>query len=597
MTIASGSGVGLRAAPAQSRTLAVLTGMTANEMVAWPVIVINLAWAIFRHFLGGTSDVGGNPALRILIVTLSVALEFVLLAVLRRILLVHLHGVIRIVCAFASYAVVGLVQGGALYFALTRANLLDSGAGNAAFRTLAGAVSAIAVTSTTTLAMTTIREYRQRIARLTNEQDRLQTLLAESEVNVRAQHGNAARQIEAIIEDEMIALPVSSVDETLAAMESLISETVRPISHQLAMETVVSVVAARSVDDVHASWRETMRSVADDGRLMPVPITLGVMFVGVPALFVLYSPPRALIAILIGSVALLGSLFAVERIVGAALRQLGTALRAVVLTLSFVAATVPTAVLVPICVGPGPDQLFVRSILVGAPALGWLVVIAASLRRQVIHIDEVLQKSNSSLRWAIARSHMLQWHRRGQLARALHGPVQSAVHVAISRLRGSVQSETANSESVIEMRNSLRDSLAGLLDQDEVAPDLKTQYAGIGDTWAGIVEVAIDIPDDLMSAVQVDLVLAAFAGDLAQEAVSNAVRHGGASSVWISMERPEADVVTLTVRDNGQGVNPNPGRGLGSQQLDDCALEWSRGRDEGFSFLRAQLAMALPQQK
>ncbi|CAB4918042.1 unannotated protein [freshwater metagenome] len=597
MTIASGSGVGLRAAPAQSRTLAVLTGMTANEMVAWPVIVINLAWAIFRHFLGGTSDVGGNPALRILIVTLSVALEFVLLAVLRRILLVHLHGVIRIVCAFASYAVVGLVQGGALYFALTRANLLDSGAGNAAFRTLAGAVSAIAVTSTTTLAMTTIREYRQRIARLTNEQDRLQTLLAESEVNVRAQHGNAARQIEAIIEDELIALPVSSVDETLAAMESLISETVRPISHQLAMETVVSVVAARSVDDVHASWRETMRSVADDGRLMPVPITLGVMFVGVPALFVLYSPPRALIAILIGSVALLGSLFAVERIVGAALRQLGTALRAVVLTLSFVAATVPTAVLVPICVGPGPDQLFVRSILVGAPALGWLVVIAASLRRQVIHIDEVLQKSNSSLRWAIARSHMLQWHRRGQLARALHGPVQSAVHVAISRLRGSVQSETANSESVIEMRNSLRDSLAGLLDQDEVAPDLKTQYAGIGDTWAGIVEVAIDIPDDLMSAVQVDLVLAAFAGDLAQEAVSNAVRHGGASSVWISMERPEADVVTLTVRDNGQGVNPNPGRGLGSQQLDDCALEWSRGRDEGFSFLRAQLAMALPQQK
>ena len=597
MTIASGSSVGSSAAPAQSRTLAVLTGMTTNEMVAWPVIVINLAWAIFRHFLGGTSDVAGNPALRILIVTLSVALEFVLLTLIRRIFLERLRGHTRIVCAFASYAVVGLVQGSALYFALTRTNLLDSGAGNAAFRTLAGAVSAIAVISTTTLAMTTIREYRQRIARLTNEQDRLQALLAESEVNVRAQHANAAQRIEAIIEDELIALPVSSVDETLAAMESLISETVRPISHQLALETVVPVVAAQSADDVHVSWRETMRSVADDGRLMPVPITLGVMFVGVPAIFALYSPLRALIAILVGSAALLGSLFAVERIVGPALRKIGIAPRVLVVTLSFLVATVPTAVLVPICVGPGPDQLFVRSILVGAPALGWLVVIVASLRRQVIHIDEVLQKSNSSLRWAIARNHMLQWHRRGQLARALHGPVQSAVHVAISRLRGSVQDQTASSESVIEMRNSLRDSLAGLLDQDEEAPDLKTQYAGIGDTWAGIVEVAIDVPEDLMSAVQVDLVLAAFAGDLAQEAVSNAVRHGGASSVWISMERSDEDVVTLTVRDNGKGVIANPGRGLGSQQLDECALEWSRGRDEGFSFLRAQLAMASPQQK
>ena len=597
MTIASGSGVGSGSAPAQSRTLAVLTGMTTNEMVAWPVIVTNLAWAIFRHFLGGTSDVDGNPALRILIVTLSVALEFVLLTLIRRNFLERLRGHTRIVCAFASYAVVGLVQGSALYFALTRTNLLDSGAGNAAFRTLAGAFSAIAVISTTTLAMTTIREYRQRIARLANEQDRLQALLAESEVNVRAQHANTAQRIEAIIEDELIALPVSSVDETLAAMESLISETVRPISHQLALETVVPVVAAQSADDVHVSWRETMRSVADDGRLMPVPITLGVRVVGVPAIFALYSPLRALIAILVGSAALLGSLFVVERIVGPVLRKIGIAPRVLVVTLSFLVATVPTAVLVPICVGPGPDQLFVRSILVGAPALGWLVVIVASLRRQVIHIDEVLQKSNSSLRWAIARNHMLQWHLRGQLARALHGPVQSAVHVAISRLRGSVQDQTASSESVIEMRNSLRDSLAGLLDQDEEAPDLKTQYAGIGDTWAGIVEVAIDVPEDLMSAVQVDLVLAAFAGDLAQEAVSNAVRHGGASSVWISMERPEADVVTLTVRDNGQGVNPNPGRGLGSQQLDDCALEWSRGRDEGFSFLRAQLAMALPQQK
>ena len=593
----SDSDVGSGSAPGQSRTLTVLAGMTANEMVSWPVVVTNLAWAIFRHFLGGTSDVGGNPALRILIVTLSVALEFALLVLLRQILLVHVQGVTRIVCAFASYAFVGLVQGGALYLALTRTSLLDPGAGNAVFRTLAGAVSAIAVISTCTLAIRTIRDYRQRIAQLASEQDRLQKLLVESEVTVRAQHASAARQIEAIIEDELIALPVSSVDATLVAMENLISETVRPISHQLAVESVIPVVATRSAEDVHVSWRETMRSVADDGRLMPVPVTLGVVFVGVPALFALYPPLRALLAILVGSAALLGSLFVVQMIVGTVLRQLGIAARVVVLTLSFVVATVPTVVLVPLCVGPGPDQLFVRSLLVGAPALGWLVVIAASLRRQVIGIDELLRKSNASLRWAIARNHMVQWHRRGQLARALHGPVQSAVHVAISRLRGRVRNETANSESVIEMRNSLRSSLVGLMDQDEDVPDLKSQWTAIGQTWAGIVEVSFDIPEDLVKDVHMDPVLSALAGDLAQEAVSNAVRHGRASTVGISMERSEEDVVTLTVQDNGLGVNANPARGLGSQQLDDCALEWSRGRSEGVSFLRAQLALATPQQK
>jgi signal transduction histidine kinase len=474
---------------------------------------------------------------------------------------------------------------------------LDPGAGNAVFRTLAGAVSAIAVIATCTLAIKTIRDYRQRIAQLASEQDRLQKLLVESEVNVRAQHASAARQIEAIIEDELIALPVSSVDATLVAMENLISETVRPISHQLAVESVIPVVATQSAEDVHVSWRETMRSVADDGRLMPVPVTLGVVFVGVPALLALYPPLSALLAILVGSAALLGSLFVVQMIVGTVLRQLGIAARVVVLTLSFVVATVPTVVLVPICVGPGPDQFFIRSLLVGAPALGWLVVIAASLRRQVIGIDELLRKSNASLRWAIARNHMVQWHRRGQLARALHGPVQSAVHVAISRLRGRVRNETANSESVIEMRNSLRSSLVGLMDQDEDVPDLKSQWIAIGQTWAGIVEVSFDIPEDLVNEVHMDPVLSALAGDLAQEAVSNAVRHGRASTVGISMERSEEDVVTLTVQDNGVGVNENPGRGLGSQQLDDCALEWFRGRSEGLSFLRVRLAIAVPQHK
>jgi len=64
--------------------------------------------------------------------------------------------------------------------------------------------------------------------------------------------------------------------------------------------------------------------------------------------------------------------------------------------------------------------------------------------------------------------------------------------------------------------------------------------------------------------------------------------------VGISMERSKENVVTLVVQDNGLGINANPARGLGSQQLDDCALEWSRGRSEGVSFLRAQLAMAAP---
>jgi hypothetical protein len=37
------------------------------------------------------------------------------------------------------------------------------------------------------------------------------------------------------------------------------------------------------------------------------------------------------------------------------------------------------------------------------------------------------------------------------------------------------------------MRNSLRNSLVGLMDQGEEVPDLKSQWMAIGQTWVGIV--------------------------------------------------------------------------------------------------------------
>jgi signal transduction histidine kinase len=52
---------------------------------------------------------------------------------------------------------------------------------------------------------------------------------------------------------------------------------------------------------------------------------------------------------------------------------------------------------------------------------------------------------------------------------------------------------------------------------------------------------------------------------IAQEAVNNAVRHGGASEVWITLSASDGHVV-LTVRDNGSGVGAEgpqtPGLGL-----------------------------------
>ncbi len=57
---------------------------------------------------------------------------------------------------------------------------------------------------------------------------------------------------------------------------------------------------------------------------------------------------------------------------------------------------------------------------------------------------------------------------------------------------------------------------------------------------------------------------------IAQEAVSNAVKHGRASHVWLELARRGTDV-TLTIRDDGRGVPAGgaaaAGAGMGLQTM------------------------------
>jgi anti-sigma regulatory factor (Ser/Thr protein kinase) len=75
--------------------------------------------------------------------------------------------------------------------------------------------------------------------------------------------------------------------------------------------------------------------------------------------------------------------------------------------------------------------------------------------------------------------------------------------------------------------------------------------------------------------------------EIVTEAVSNAVRHGGATQVSAAMSC-EGDRTTLIVQDNGQEATSGA-PGLGTRVLESCALEWSRDRIPGGAILRAVL--------
>jgi anti-sigma regulatory factor (Ser/Thr protein kinase) len=78
--------------------------------------------------------------------------------------------------------------------------------------------------------------------------------------------------------------------------------------------------------------------------------------------------------------------------------------------------------------------------------------------------------------------------------------------------------------------------------------------------------------------------------DICTDACSNAVRHGGATSVAMRA-LPVGDTLELVVSDDG-APETDPGLpGLGSGMLDDVSLTWRRRREDGRTVLRATLPL------
>jgi signal transduction histidine kinase len=158
---------------------------------------------------------------------------------------------------------------------------------------------------------------------------------------------------------------------------------------------------------------------------------------------------------------------------------------------------------------------------------------------------------------------------RRRISRDLHdGPAQSlaaalfSVDLAIAALG---RSKSTARDDLLSARESVRDALddlrslmAGLrprlLEEQGLVSALRS-LASAPALWGP--QVAIVAPNLLRERLPAEIEVALFR--IAQEAVSNARRHSGASHVTVSLAN-EADSITLEVVDDGQGFAPDQPR-------------------------------------
>ncbi len=181
----------------------------------------------------------------------------------------------------------------------------------------------------------------------------------------------------------------------------------------------------------------------------------------------------------------------------------------------------------------------------------WILVVRP-LRALVSHRGELLTRLIS-----------IQEHERAKMARDLHdelGQVQTAVMLASRSLINAQSLEQARErgEIVHQMAAEAMETTRRL--SRGLSPSVLNDF-GLGRAIermcedlaaAGSIEVSAEngVGD---ARFKPDLEIALYR--IAQEAITNAVRHSGGSRVWVRLKR-EGDRLALEVTDNGRGFDP-----------------------------------------
>jgi hypothetical protein len=205
----------------------------------------------------------------------------------------------------------------------------------------------------------------------------------------------------------------------------------------------------------------------------------------------------------------------------------------------------------------------------------------ASLREAVDELKRELVTANTSYRQL----------NKG-VSRVLHGPVQQAVTAAMLKLRKG-QGLDDPVAAAKEIRASINAALE-LLQAPEVAPvDLDTTFRELQVLWDGVVDIDCVISGD-KALIDADQRTAFAVSELVREACSNAIRHGKATRIDISVEvRKDDRVVEIRIDNDGLPLSRDATPGIGSQLFDEQSLEWSRAQVGDRVRVTARLPLAL----
>jgi signal transduction histidine kinase len=218
---------------------------------------------------------------------------------------------------------------------------------------------------------------------------------------------------------------------------------------------------------------------------------------------------------------------------------------------------------------------------------------AYSRSYQIDRIEAVNQmtRDNESLAREVALFEQQMWIARRNWSFVVHGTVQAALTAAITRLSADENLEQYQIDMALQ---DIARASAALEKTPEIEIDLVEALPNLVATWSGICEVKFNITDRANRALVRDANARMCVNEICKEAVSNAVRHGDATAVEVSIDRSSDELLIIEASDNGRGIGKSAVSGVGSRMLDDLTVRWSLTRNRAIAktVLQAWLPLA-----
>lgn len=413
--------------------------------------------------------------------------------------------------------------------------------------------------------------------------------LSRATYSERLKHANA--ELEASIRsalDPALSLAAAELHSDTAGRSSatsarLLQEILR-VSVRPMIQTLVTPngVAAPSDSDLHGRIIDarpgSQRTIDVTDSIRPLPAVVPPRLCGLPRFIAtLGTAPVIRVFRLRGLTWPL--LSAIRRLWPERLRVLPAGRAIGLLTLCFIGAfAVPMLILfaakqqITVAIGLPISGWLSASTALFSVATAWFIatvfIFGRSRRLTEAHLIEV----NEQIEHSIARLRQEIWFTRRNLTWVLHGPVQSALVSATIRLQ-SASVLGATDRAVIW--SNIRDAYELLSTTGRADPDF-TEFAGeLTSLWHGLCEISFNDPGALVERVAADPSATAALIEVVREAVGNAIRHGNATSVDVTILDQDADLVRLVITDNGSGMADGATPGIGSDLFTSLAFDWS----------------------